>query len=288
MTAALYALRAGLSATIIEKESLGGQIAVSPRVENIPSIASISGANFANAFYEQISALGVSLELDEITAIEKTVGGFIAKGLYGDYEGKTLIIATGVKHRKLGLPNEDALSGISYCAVCDGAFYEGKDVMVIGDANSALQYAISLAKTSRKVELVTLFDRFFADKTLTDRLSDIDNVSVRHNLSAIALNGEKRLESVTFRNTLTDEKVTLETDGLFIAIGQVPDNGRFSNLVDLENGYILTDEEMKTKTPGLFAIGDCRKKKVRQLTTACGDGAIAALSAFNYLNAKSS
>jgi len=283
LTSALYALRAGLNVTIIEKESIGGQIATSPRVENFPSILAISGAEFANNLFEQVDSLGVNLEMDEILSLEKKNDLFVARGNYGEYKGKSAIIATGVKHRHLGLESEETLSGISYCAVCDGAFYENKDVMVIGDANSALQYALLLAKTSRHVTVVTLFDRFFADKALVIRLLSLSNVSIIHDYKAIALNGERHLESVTFLDKVTNTKKTLHTDGLFIAIGQVPDNERFANLVDLENGYFLVDENMGSKTAGLFVAGDCRKKQVRQLTTACNDGAIAALSAFNYL-----
>jgi thioredoxin reductase (NADPH) len=155
--------------------------------------------------------------------------------------------------------------------------------MVIGDANSALQYAILLASECKHVDVVTLFDKFFADKMLVDGLMSLKNVSIYHNRSAMKFNGNEQLESVTFQDTATKEIIEMKDEACFIAIGQIPDNERFKNLVDLEKGFILTDEDMKTKTPGVFAAGDCRKKKWRQLATACNDGAIASLNASNYL-----
>ncbi len=285
LTAALYSLRGGKTVTIIEKDAFGGQIADSPRVENFPSIKKISGLDFSNNFFEQVSNLGADMEMDEVKSIEKKDNLFIVKGQYGTYEGKAVILATGVKHRHLGVENEDKFfaHGISYCAVCDGPFYSGKDVMVIGDANSALQYAILLASECHHVDVVTLFDKFFADKMLVDGLMSLKNVSIYHNRSAMKFNGTDKLESVTFQDTKTKEIIEMKDEACFIAIGQIPDNDRFNNLVDLERGFIITDEDMKTKTPGVFAAGDCRKKKWRQLATACNDGAIASLNAGNYI-----
>jgi thioredoxin reductase (NADPH) len=285
LTAALYSLRGGKTVTVLEKEAFGGQIADSPRVENFPSIKTISGLDFSNNLYEQVSALGADLEMDEALTIEKEPDGFKVKGNYGEYEGSSVILATGVKHRHLGIPGEEKLfgHGVSYCAVCDGPFYAGKDVMVIGDANSALQYAILLASECRHVDLVTLFDRFFADEMLIKGVLSLPNVTVTHNQSSVSFNGGENLESVTFQDTKTKEVKEMKTSACFVAIGQIPDNERFKDLVDLEKGFILTDEDMKTKTPGVFAAGDCRKKKWRQLATACNDGAIASLSAQNYL-----
>ncbi|MBR6866289.1 MAG: FAD-dependent oxidoreductase, partial [Bacilli bacterium] len=262
------------------------QIADSPRVENFPSIKEISGLEWSNNLFEQISALGAEFEMDEVKSIEKKGDNFVAHCEYGDYEGRAVIIASGVKHRHLGIPGEN-LKGISYCAVCDGAFYTGKDTMVIGDANSALQYALLLAKTSRHVDVVTLFDKFFADDILVTALKSLENVSIYHNYNSISFNGTDKVESVTFENTVDHKPMTIDINGVFVAIGQVPDNDRFSNLVELEKGFIVTDENMATKTEGVFAAGDCRVKKIRQLTTACNDGAIAALNANTYLTTKS-
>lgn len=288
MTAALYSLRAGKSATIIEKEHFGGQIADSPRVENFPGRKSVSGLDLSNDMFEQIAALGASFEMDEAKSLLKDGDHFRIEGGFGTYEGSSVIIATGVKHRKLGLEGEDRLlgHGVSYCAVCDGAFYAGKDALVIGDANSALQYAIMLASYCRKVTVVTLFKGFFADPILVKGLLRLHNIEVFHNYSGLSFNGEKELASVTFEDTGSKEKRDFPCAGAFVAIGQIPDNERFANAVDLVNGYIVTDEDMATRTPGVFAAGDCRAKRCRQLTTACNDGAIASLSAARYLFAK--
>ncbi len=286
LTAGLYACRAGRSVTLLEKEAIGGQIADSPRVENFPSIKSISGLELANNMFEQYSELGGNFELDEIESIEKSGDTFTLKGKYSAYESKAVILATGVKHRHLNIEGEDKYlgHGISYCAVCDGAFYEGKDVTVIGDANSALQYALLLAKICSHVNVVTLFDGFFADEILVNALLKQENVTIYHNMNSKEFKGDGAvLKSIVFANTKTEEIVEIPAEAAFVAIGQVPDNDRFSNLVDLNKGFIVTDGDKKTKTDGLFACGDCTDKKVRQLTTACGDGAIAALSANKYL-----
>jgi thioredoxin reductase (NADPH) len=286
MTAALYSLRAGRRVKMIEKENFGGQIADSPRVENFPSLKSISGLEFSSNLFDQVTALGAEFELDEAESIEKEGQGFLVKGKSGEYRAYSVILATGVKHRHLNIEGEDHYlgHGVSYCAVCDGPFYAGKDVMVIGDANSALQYAILLAGECPHVDVVTLFDKFFADDVLVKGLKSLQNVTITHNMSSLSFNGDgSKLTSVSFQNTQTKEKKDFPTSAAFVAIGQLPDNERFANVVSLQKGFILTDEMMACKTPGIFACGDCRDKKVRQLTTACGDGAIAALSASNYV-----
>ena len=285
MTAALYSLRSGRSVLLLEKENFGGQIADSPKVENFPSVGSISGIDLSGNMFDQITNLGAQFELDEALSITKEGDLFAVTGNYGVYKAPSVILATGVKHRHLNIEGEDKFQGkgISYCAVCDGAFYAGKDVIVIGDANSALQYALALAKTSTHVTVVTLFDKFFADPILVKALLALENVTIYHNKNAFRFYGDDVLAGVEFKDTETDEVLNLRAAGVFVAIGQVPDNTRFANLVDLENGFFLADETMATKTPGLFVAGDCRKKKIRQLTTACSDGAIAALSANSYL-----
>ena len=285
LTAALYSLRAGRSVLLLEKESFGGQIADSPKVENFPAIASIDGLTLTSQMFDQVVDLGAEYDIDEITSITKEGDEFIVKGLYGEHRAKAVIVACGVKHRHLNIEGEDTFlgKGISYCAVCDGAFYAGQTVTVIGDANSALQYALSLAKTSTHVNVVTLFDKFFADPILVKALLSLQNVSIYHNKNSVRFYGDKVLEGIEFKDTKTGETLDLKTAGAFIAIGQVPDSDRFNNLLDLNKGFIVVDENMATKTPGLYAAGDCRDKKIRQLTTACSDGAIAALSANSYL-----
>jgi len=289
MTAALYARRNGMTVLVIEQETIGGQISKSPKVENFPTIDSISGMDLAEKLFDQITDRGAEFELDTVTKIEKEGDIFKVVTEYNEYEAKSVIIANGVKHRTLGLENEEKFvgHGISYCALCDGSFYEGKEVCLIGDANTALQYALLLSNTSTKVKIFTLFDRFFADKVLVDAIKSRENISYVHNYETISFNGGDELESITFKIKDTGELVTVETTGVFVAIGQVPDNQKFFNLVDIDKlGYIISDETCSTKTEGLYVAGDCRTKAIRQLSTAVGDGAIAATAARNYINRK--
>lgn len=286
MTSALYLLRAGKSVLILEKETFGGQIAESPRLENYPSVKTISGMDFSSKLFDQIVDLGATFEVEDAKSIEKIAGGFKVTTDYGVHEAKSVIIASGVKHRTLGNPRENELigHGLSYCAVCDGAFYKGKDVVLIGDANTALQYAIMLSESSSKVTVCTLFDRFFADDILVKTMKKIPNIVYYHNLALEEFKGDKELTSCVFVDTKTKEKKEIPCAAAFVAIGQIPDNERFANLIELEKGFIKTDESMQTKTSGLYAIGDCRIKKIRQVLTASSDGAIAAVSIANYLN----
>jgi len=285
MSAALYALRSNKSVLILEKENFGGQIANSPRVENYPSVKEISGLDLSDHMFEQIMDLGAQFELEDALGIEKVDDKFVVTTNYRTYESKAVIIANGVKHRMMNLPNEEKLvgKGVSFCAVCDGPMYKGKDVYLIGDANTALQYALLLANYCTKVHMFTLFDRFFGDQILVDRLLNKENIIVKHNMNLIQYVGEDKLEGLVFEDTKTKEKLECNTDNVFIAIGQIPNNEKFSNLVELEKGYIITDESMATKTPGVYACGDTRKKEIRQVVTACNDGAIAALSAVKYI-----
>lgn len=286
MTAALYSLRAGKSVLIIEKENFGGQIANSPRVENFPSIKEISGEEFSSNLFDQITNLGADFELENVEKIEKEDQLFKVTTNYNTYYSKAIIIATGVKHLTIKAKNEEKLNGkgVSYCAVCDGAFFKNEEVCVIGDANSAMQYALLLANTSSKVYLTTLFDRFFGDKILEERILSNPKIEWIKNVSLeefVEENGV--LSSLNFR-TKDNNLLNLKVKGAFVAIGQVPDNKRFSQLVDLdEKGYIIAGEDTLTKTPGVFVAGDCRRKNIRQLTTAAADGAVAGLAAANYV-----
>lgn len=285
MSAALYALRSGKSVLVLEKENFGGQIANSPRVENFPSIKEISGLDFSDHLFTQITDLGADFELEEVLEVAKEEGLFLVKTNYNTYQAKAVIIATGVTHRKMNLPNENDLigKGISFCAVCDGAFYKGQEVFLIGDANSALQYALLLANYCTKVHMFTLFDRFFGDQLLIDRVRNNEAIEVTHNMNLVEYKGETELTGLVFENTQDKSRREYPTNNVFVAIGQIPHNEVFQNLVDLEKGYIVTDDNMMTKTEGLYAVGDTRKKDVRQLVTACNDGAIAALAAVRYI-----
>lgn len=287
MTSALYALRNGKKVLVLEGESLGGQIATSPRLENFPSIKAISGEEFADNLFEQITDLGAEVEIEKVTGIEKRAeGAFTVRTEYSEYEGKSVIIAAGVKHKHLKTKHdrEDLVGkGVYYCAVCDGPFYKGKEVALIGDANTALQYALLLSGYCKKVYMYTLFDKFFGDESLVKAVRAKDNVEVRPNTSVVDFIGEDELTAIEY----TDKDGNLcrqEIPAVFVAIGQVPDNGAFANVADLdEAGYIIADETCRTRTPGVFVAGDCRTKAVRQVSTAVSDGAIAATNASLYL-----
>lgn len=287
MTSALYALRNGKKVLVLEGESLGGQIATSPRLENFPSIKEISGEAFADNLYEQIDALGAEVEIEKAVRIEKKAeGDFLVHTEYGQYEGRSVIIAAGVKHKHLKTRHgrEDLVGkGVYYCAVCDGPFYKGQEVALVGDANTALQYALLLSGYCKKVYMYTLFDKFFGDANLVKAVRAKENIEVRPDTSVVDFIGEEELKAIEY----TDKDGNLcrqEIPAVFVAIGQVPDNGAFANVADLdEAGYIVADESCKTRTPGVFVAGDCRTKVVRQVSTAVSDGAIAATNASLYL-----
>ena len=287
LTAALYALRAGKTALIIEKNAFGGQITWSPKVENFPTIESISGTELADRLMEQTMNQGAEMELDEVTAIE--IDGDVKRvktEFGGEFEAKTVIIATGARPRMLGVEREAELvgSGVCFCAVCDGAFYKGRPVAVNGGGNSALQDAMLLSDTCSRVYLVHRRDSFRGEAKLVEALREKENVEFVLNSSITALHGETGLTGITVTDKMGNER-RIAADGLFVAIGHAPDNGIFAGLIDLDaGGYADSGEDCMTKTPGVFVAGDCRKKSVRQLTTAAADGSAAALAACSYID----
>ena len=287
MTSALYALRAGKKVLIIEKETVGGQISFSPRVENFPTIKEISGQDLSDRLFDQIMAQGVDFELETVMGIEGLEKGFKVATDYHSYTSKAVIIAAGVKHRHLGLPREEEFigNGVYYCALCDGAFYESEEVMLIGDGNSALQYALYLSNICKKVTVVTLFDYFAGETMLVDRLKAKDNVEIIMGYASKEFIGNDKFEGILFKETYGDKMLEIRKKAVFVAIGQVADNKKFENVVDLDKqGFIIAGEDTKTKTEGIYAAGDCRTKGVRQLTTAVGDGANAATQACSYID----
>ena len=287
MTSALYALRSGKSVLLLEKENVGGQIAYSPRVENFPSIKQISGSEFSNNLFEQVIDLGAEFELEEVREIKKENNIFTVITEYNQYQSKAVVIATGAKHRHINIDGEDELAGngVSYCAVCDGAFYKGEEVALVGDGNTALQYSILLSNYCKKVYVCTLFDKFFGDYSLVETLKKKENVEIIHNISLTEFIGKEKLEGLKFEHMITKEPFILNVPAVFIAIGQVPDNSLFKEFVDLDKeGYVIVDENLETKTKGLFTAGDCRVKKIRQLTTAVNDGATTAINAVTYID----
>jgi thioredoxin reductase (NADPH) len=290
MTAALYALRNGKSVLVLEADNFGGQIAYSPRVENFPSIKEISGSVFADNLLEQILALGAQVELERVLNIEKTSSGFTVTTEYGKHDCKAAVIAAGVKHKHIGIAGEEELigKGVSYCAVCDGAFYNGEEVALVGDGNTALQYSLLLSNYCKKVTVCTLFDKFFGDLTLVNALRKRENVNIIHDVCLKEFIADGELKACRFDGMKGNPGFVLPVKAVFIAIGQYPDNKIFSSLVNLDkDGYIIADETCQTSTPGIFAAGDCRTKKIRQLTTACADGAVAAVAACAYIDSKS-
>lgn len=287
MTSALYALRNSKTVLVLESESLGGQIANSPRLENYPSIKEISGEQFADNLFEQITAHGAELEIEKVIGIEKLgEGNFKVKTEYNEYSAKSVVIASGVKHKHLRTKSdrEDLVGkGVYYCAICDGAFYKGQEVAVIGDANTALQYSLLLASYCKKVYIYTLFDKFFGDKAHVKALMAKENIEWRPNTSVIDFIGDKELTAIEYKDADGNVK-THELPAVFVAIGQIPDNKAFTNVVDIDNmGYIIADETCKTKTEGVYVAGDCRTKGVRQVATAISDGAVAATNACLYI-----
>ena len=289
LTAAIYALRAGKSVLVIEKAGFGGQIAFSPKVENIPGTISISGSAFADQLTEQAMALGADVELENVIRVESENGihrVFTEEG--STFEAKALILAVGVKHRMLGLPGEEELvgSGLSFCAVCDGAFYAGQDVAMIGGGNSAMQEALLLSEVCRKVTIVQNLAFFTGEQKLAEALMHRENVEILFSTVVTAYEAtDGVLTGLKLRNEDTGEEHTISVDGAFLAVGLVPENGAFAHLAALDSrGYFAAGEDCRTATPGVYVAGDCRCKTVRQVTTAAADGAIAATTACRYLD----
>lgn len=290
MSAATYALRSGKSVLVLEKESIGGQMSNSPRIENFPSVKESSGSDLADKMFEQMSAFGAELELDSVLEVQKRgEGDFLVKCEYNEFSAKAVIWAAGAKHRHIGVPGEEELvgKGVSYCALCDGAFYTGEDVVMIGDANTALSYTMFLSNCCRHVYICTLFDKFFGEKAMVEAVLARENVSVEHNLSLQSFETDEKgeLSGLVFENTKDKTRREYKVKGCFIAVGQVPNNEPIKALVDLDaGGYVIAGEDALTKTPGLFVAGDCRAKKVRQVTTAVADGSVAAIQAASYID----
>lgn len=286
LSVAIYAVRAGKRVIVLEATTHGGQIVNTPEVENYPGIQKISGFEFANNLYEQAKSLGAEVIYEKVIGIEVNGEEKIVHTTKEDYQAKAVILATGAKNRPLGLEHEKEWigAGISYCATCDGMFYRGKDVAVAGGGNTALEDAIFLTNYCRKVYLIHRRDAFRGEEKLLQTLKEKPNVEFVLNANITRLIGEDGVDGVEVEDKNTHEKRVIDVMGLFVAIGQMPENSEFINVVDLDKGgYIEAKEDCKTKTKGIFTAGDCRTKKVRQLATAASDGAIAALAACEYI-----
>ncbi|MDO4494963.1 MAG: FAD-dependent oxidoreductase [Clostridiaceae bacterium] len=287
LTAAVYARRAEKSVLVLEKGVFGGQVTYSPLIENYPGFAAMSGNEFAEKLIDQALSQGADIEMETVTEIRDNGSSKTVVTEEGEHEAKAVIIATGVKHRQIGLPNENELvgEGVSYCAVCDGAFFRGQTVAVLGGGNSALQEAALLSETCKKVYVIQNLDYLTGEAKLAEKLKARDNVEFIMGTVISALNGEKSLESLTLRREADGAESKLEVSGLFVAIGLIPGNAAFADIAGLDEwGYIDSDESCLTKTPGIFTAGDCRKKQIRQITTAAADGSVAALAACRYID----
>ncbi|MCH5189702.1 MAG: FAD-dependent oxidoreductase [Oscillospiraceae bacterium] len=287
LTAALYARRADKNVLVIEKETFGGQITFSPKVENIPGFLELSGNEFAEKLVDQVVNQGADFESCEV---QKIVNGEIKTVLTdsGEFQAKAVIIATGAKHRTLGLPREEELigEGISFCAVCDGAFYRNKTVAVVGGGNSALQEAILLSDLAKKVYVIQNLDYLTGEQKLQEQLRSKENVEI---ICGTVLSGYKSngsdIVGVTVKSENDGAESEISLDGVFLAVGLVPQNDCFADIIELdERGYALADETCKTKSKGIFTAGDCRTKRIRQVATAAADGAVAALAACDYID----
>lgn len=292
LSAAIYGKRAGKSVLVLEKNMYGGQIVVSPEVDNYPGIKHTSGYDLAMGLYEQAKELEVEIKLEEVKSININISANCSNDSkvlvtnLSEYEARSIIIATGLEKRKLGLKNEDRLTGlgVSYCATCDGAFYKGKTVAVNGGGNTALEDAIFLSEYCEKVYVIHRRDIFRGEKNLSDRLTARENVELVMNSEIEEIKGDDRLNSIIVRNVTDGKNREITLHGLFIAVGQIPYSNLYENLVETdEGGYIMAGEECRTNVEGIFVAGDCRTKEVRQLVTAASDGAVAAINACKYL-----
>jgi len=290
LTAAVYARRANKSVLLLDKGAFGGQITFSPKVENYPGFESISGSQLADYMVEQALSQGAEVEVEAAVGIELSPDGITKTVITEDgnrYDAYAVIIATGARHRHLGLPNEEKFigEGISFCAVCDGAFYKDKTVALIGGGNSALQEAILLSETCKKVIVVQNLDFLTGEKQLQDIIAGRENIEVITGHIVAEIPDGDALHAVVIESVATKERQTLTVDGMFVAIGLVPENTPFKSHIDLDQwGYADAGEDCLTRTPGVYVAGDCRRKGVRQVTTATADGAVSAVAACRYID----
>ena len=287
LSAAIFGVRAGKKVLVLEGASYGGQIINSPEVENYPGIAKISGFEFATSLYEQAENLGAEMDFARVLRIEKTGTDFIVYTEDREIPCHSVILATGAKNRPLGVEKEEQMvgAGVSYCATCDGAFFRGQKAVVVGGGNTALEDAEFLSNFCEKVYVIHRRDTFRGEQWLVDNLSKKENVEFVMDSVVTDIIGENSVEGVLVKNVQTGETTELEVKGLFVAIGQMPDNKPFESVIELDaGGYIKAQEDCQTSCEGIFAAGDCRTKGVRQLATAAADGAVAGLAACEYVN----
>ena len=290
LTAGIYAARAGKSTAVIERGLIGGQITFTDSIDNFPAAPGMNGAEYAMKIQSQAESFGAEIIMDEITEVTapETEGGtFKIKGNSDEYEATAVVLATGLDNRKMGISGEDGLisRGISFCAVCDGAFFRNKEVAVYGGGNTAVEDAAFLANICSKVTIIHRRDRFRAEQAVVDELKALDNVEFVMTSNVVGVNGDKALESITVKNNETGETIDIDVSALFVAIGKIPNGKPFANLVATdEAGYFDIGETCEASTPGVFVAGDGRSKELKQLTTAVSDGSIAATKACHYVD----
>ena len=278
LTAAIYAARASKKVLVLEAKSYGGQIIEALDIENYPAAMHISGFDLATNMYNQALELNAEIKFEKVVEITTDLK---VKTNKDEYQAKAIILATGSDHRKLGIPNESELvgKGVSYCATCDGNFYRGKDVAVVGGGNSALDEALYLSNLCNRVYLIHRRDTFRGDQGTLKQLKDKGNVEFVLNANVTKINGSDKLESIEVNGN-----TTLDVKALFIAVGRIPENENFGKIINLDEfGYVIANEDCTTNVPGIFVAGDCRTKDLRQLVTATSDGAVAAVKAINYI-----
>lgn len=290
LTAAVYGLRAGLSVAVLEQAIYGGQIITTTSIENYPGMPGVSGADFATALYRQAVELGAKVFFEDLTGA--SLAGSIKRisTEKGFYEASAVILATGAKPRKLGCPGEERWMGrgVSFCATCDGAFYRQRDVAVVGGGKVAVDDALLLAKLCRKVFLIHRSETFRAEKIQLEHLAEKKNVEIITSYQVREIASQDRLEQIVIGHTVSGAERKLAVSGVFVAIGSAPDNRLFEQELQLDPaGYFIAGEDCQTRLPGVFAAGDARTKKVRQIVTAAADGAVSAISAAEYLRGRS-
>lgn len=288
LTAALYSVRAGKNVLVFEKANYGGQMALSPRIENYLGFSKISGYDLSEIIFEQVEAAGAELLDEEALSISEKDKIKTVKTDMGEYQSKAVIIATGMRHKTLGIKNENEYSGngISYCAACDGTFYKDKCVAVVGGGNSAVQEALYLCDICKSVTVLQNLPSLTAENKLCEQLKKRKNARFLFTTVITEFTGDgEKLTGVIAENTDTKTTSEMTFDGVFVAIGFEADNDIFKGLITLDNeNFILSDDEMKTDRGGIFTAGDCRAKKIRQITTAMADGTTAAFSACRYVD----
>ena len=285
-TAALYAARAGRSVLVLERLSPGGQMALTSEIDNYPGFPEgVDGFELGMRFQEQAHRFGAETEYAEVRELDLKSDPKVLRTPDGDFHARTVVIATGAGPRKLGLPNEERLTGrgVHYCAHCDGMFYRGKTVVLVGGGNSAAAEALHLSRLAEKVILVHRRDTLRATKLYHEPLMKLPNLEFKWNSAVSELSGEARLSGVKIKNLLSGQEEHLEADALFVSIGRTPSTQLVTGQLELEGGYIVADESTKTNLPGVYAVGDVRTKALRQIITAASDGANAAHFAEEYL-----